>query len=68
MMPILLADCLTCTPPLHNVSHPANPKLDKPLRKSINWHIMLCFLNCVVEQIEKQDIILGVSTVLVYEV
>lgn len=28
---------------------------------------MLYFLNCVVERIAKQDIILGVSTVLVYE-
>lgn len=28
---------------------------------------MLYFLNCVVEQITKQDIILGVSTVPVYE-
>lgn len=28
---------------------------------------MLYFLNCVVEQITKQDIILDVSTVLVYE-
>lgn len=67
MMPILPADCLTCTPPLHNFTHPPNPKLDKRLRKWINWHIMLYFLNCVVEQITKQDIILGVSTVLVYE-